>query len=177
MLSQILIAAALATAQAPETEPTPEVETEHHEHAYRWLVATKIITGTSRAAHGNTDLFGPGVDLELTIWPQVGLELEFAAAFLLSEELHSVPMELLLKKAFHVDRRTDLFVAAGGVVNYVNRDEGGSVLLKGGIFTAGGYLWHSTQFGLVIELSYALYVLESRVEHDVEGAVGVAYRW
>ena len=57
------------------------------------------------------------------------------------------------------------------------RDEGGSVLLKGGIFTAGGYLWHSTQFGLVIELSYALYVLESRVEHDVEGAVGVAYRW
>ena len=78
MLSQILIAAALATAQAPETEPTPEVETEHHEHAYRWLVATKIITGTSRAAHGNTDLFGPGVDLELTIWPQVGLELEFA---------------------------------------------------------------------------------------------------
>jgi len=169
--------ASLSSAQAPEApeESCDDKATQHD--AYSWLVAAKIITGTSRAAHGNTDLFGPGLDVELTIWPEAGLELELAAAFLLSEELHAVPMELLLKKAFHVDPRTDLFVAAGGVLSYVNREEGESVLLKGAIFTVGGYLWHSTQFGLVVELAYALYFLEARIEHDVEGAVGVAYRF
>lgn len=177
MLSPILFAAALASAQAPAAPEPPAAEQQTKHEPYRWLVAAKIITGTSRAAHGNTDLFGPGLDVELEIWPAAGLELELAAAFLLSEELHAVPMELLLKKAFHVDPRTDLFLAAGGVLSYVDREEGDSDLLQGMIFTAGGYLWHSTQFGLVVELAYALYFLDERVEHDVEGAVGVAYRF
>lgn len=144
---------------------------------YHSLVAVKIIAGTSRAAEGNTDLFGPGGDVEFTLFPEWGVELELAAALLLSEDLTSVPVELLVKKSFHVDPRTDFFLAGGGVTNAVFREDGERDVLFGAIVVAGAYLWHSDQFGLLLELAYAPYFVHGRVEHDLEGAVGVAHRF
>jgi hypothetical protein len=168
------IVLALLAASAPPAEAHGDAATAHHE---RFLFAGKIVAGTSRAAESTTALFGPGLDFEVVVWPEAGVEVEVAAAALLGDGLTSLPVELLLKKSFHVDRKTDLFVAAGGVSNFVIRDGHESETLLTGIVVAGAYLWNSEQFGLLIEMSYAPYAVDEGIEHDIEGAVGVAHRF
>lgn len=141
------------------------------------MFAAKIVAGTSRAADSTTALFGPGADFELSLVHDWGLELEVAAAALLGDQLTSLPVELLLKKAFHVDRRTDLFVAGGAVANFVVRDGHDDEVVLGGIGVVGAYLWHTERFGLLVEMSYAPCFVDGEVEHDLEGAVGVAHRF
>ncbi|MEQ9504042.1 MAG: hypothetical protein RIT81_44715 [Deltaproteobacteria bacterium] len=157
----------VVAAGAPETS---------EDHASKhFVLAAKIVAGTSRAADATTPLFGPGLDAELFLWDG-GLELELAGAALLGHQVTSIPLELLLKKTFHVEERMDLFVAAGGIMNVVLHSEDPTSVVPGGIVLFGAYVWQGAHFGLVVEMAYAMLDKREHFEHDLEGAVGVAYR-
>lgn len=199
MLPTLPLVAALASLPLPDQAPAPEADAPAKAAAdsaasdvrgRRYVVAAKIVAGTSRAADSTTPLFGPGIDLEAELWPH-GLEVEFAAAALLGDGFTSVPLELLLKKSFHVETKMDLFIAAGGILNVVDRrgvsqdqmshggdaDQSNTEVHPGGIVLIGAYMWQGTHFGILIEMSYAMLSESGQLEHDVEGAVGVAYRF
>lgn len=181
MASALPLAALLAA--LPVHDPGPGEAPTHADEAQtneiqgrRFVLAVKIVAGTSRAADATTPLFGPGLDLEMELWRH-GLEVELAGAALLGDGVTSVPTELLLKKSFPVEENMELFAAAGGILNLVSRPGHGLEAVPGGIVLVGAYVWHGDHFGVLIELSYAMLSEAGDLEHDVEGAVGVAYRF
>jgi len=148
---------------------------EEHEGAPQFVIVGKLVGGVNRNPVQTIGLVGPGFDVELELWPH-GLELELAGAALFGQEMTCMPAELLLKKSLHVTSSVDLFAGAGGILNFVHGHEGWS-MFPGGMGLVGGTVWGPDhKMGMVLEVTYALLLEPHHLAHEVEAAVGFAYR-
>lgn len=178
VLSSLLglgLAFAPAGAAAAELLEEADTEVETETELPQLVFVGKLVGGVNRGPEQAVGLVGPGFDVEIELWEH-GLELELAGAALFGQEMTCVPTELLLKKALHVTSELDLFAGAGGIVNFVHGHEGW-LAFPGGLGIVGSTLWDQDhRFGMVLEVTYAMLNEHGHLAHEVEAAVGVAYR-
>lgn len=162
-------------ATAPSSdEAADDDRAEEREEAvhHTGLLAFRIVAGTSRAFPQNTWVFGFGVQAELDVAEL--FEVALGASALLGEQSTIFPIDLLLKKTFHLGQRVGFFAGLGPTLAIVTHPEDDPDVALGGTINAGFVLWHSRDFGVLVEATYQL-IFEAEVVHDIEGAVGVAW--
>ena len=141
---------------------------------YRGLLSVRIIAGSSRAYPDNSWVFGFGFQGEVELGGV--LELVLGAAVLLGENSEVFPFELLLKKTFHLGPEVGLYIALGPLMAVVTEAEHPTQVLFGGTTTLGFIIWQTEEFGLFLEGAYQL-LREDGPVHDIEGSVGIAWRF
>lgn len=136
------------------------------------ILAAKIIGGASFDPHGVAHRrTGVAVLYEHPFIPH-WLEGEVSVGAMLGDHATFLPVELLLKVPFALNKHWELFAGAGPAM-MVDLDHGEAFF--GGVVSAGTFVWLSEHFGLLFELDYLL-LEEHGTCNEVEGAVGVAWR-
>lgn len=174
------IALGLTLALAPLTsfaglieEADTEVGTDTEDRHF--VLVGKLVGGMTSNREETVGLVGPGFDVEMELWSH-GMELELAGAALFGQEMTCFPTELLLKQPLHLTDELDLFAGVGAIVNFVHAHEAWAAH-PGGLGIVGGTLWDQDhRFGMVLEVTYAMLDEHGHLAHEVEAAVGVAYR-
>ncbi len=95
---------------------------------------------------------GFGLAYERTLVPS-WLELEVSTNALFAEHGVVLPLDIVLKKPFHVSHRFDPFVGLGAVIAFGVGEE--RFVAPGAIASGGMYVWASTQWGWSFELDFA----------------------
>lgn len=95
---------------------------------------------------------GIGVAYERTIIPR-WLELEVSANALLQPDGAVLPLDVVLKKPFHVSHRFDPFVGLGAIVAFGVGEE--RFVAPGAIASGGMYVWGGRRWGWSFELDFA----------------------
>ncbi len=175
----LTLAAVLTPGAAAAQSPQPEVEEARGpESPHLGQASLRVIAGTSRAYPQNVWVFGIGGQVELLVgdWFEIGL----GVAVLLGEEGEIIPLELILKKAVPVDDGVEVYFGAGPIAAMLHHSaaDGPSSLawLWGAMAAAGVLFRHSPSWGFFVEAAYQM-LFEDGPVHDIEGAVGVAWRF
>ncbi len=103
------------------------------------------------------------------------LEIELSASVVRigSEDKWVIPVDLLLKKPFHIGDVTP-YVAIGPTIAFVRGEE--NIVGVGAAAVVGVYVWLSDSWGIDIELDYAL-VDEDGAQHELTFAAGPTLRF
>lgn len=143
----------------------------HHEPAHD-ILAAKILGGASfdpeGIAHRRTGVAALYEHPFIPHW----LEGEISVGAVLGEHGVFIPVELLLKIPFQLTQRWELYAGAGPAM-LVDLDHEEAYF--GAVVSVGSFLWLSEHFGLLFEIDY-IPLYEHGAVHEIEGAVGVAWR-
>lgn len=169
--------AALTLAATPTVDEEAATHMSPHTEETSWLLGLKGVQLTAIPSEGET-LIGGGLGLfaERTAIPG-WLEIELSASFVRieSENEWIVPIDVLLKKPFHVGSGVCPYLAIGSTVSLVTDGEGLTVGV-GGVVVVGTYIWLSDSWGIDVEVDYAL-LYEEGVQHEVTVAAGPTLRF
>ncbi|MEZ4251622.1 MAG: hypothetical protein R3B99_25690 [Polyangiales bacterium] len=170
---------------APPTVAEPSAEStidtslhdfdEHSEESERGGVAFRIIAGSSRAYPDNTWVFGFGLQGELHLGR--GVELVAGAGLLLGENSEIVPIEVVIQTSVQLDDRVELYFEIGPLAALVVEHGHDPLMLFGGTAAIGFLIRQTDAFGIFIQPSYQVLVEDQKPVHDLEGAVGVNWRF
>ncbi len=154
---------------------------DHKPHT-RNLVGAKALMVTSLAttgaaagdehghgAGGPTTTSGVSVFYERELVPK-WLEIEVNVGLIDGAAGLQLPIDLLLKKPFHLHRRVTPYISIGPAIELFPR--GDRPPLPGITGGVGAYLWLSRDFGLDIELDYTAHVLSPGLEHVITLGLG-----
>lgn len=161
-------------AAAPEASAGSEEEPEAETPDYLGMLSFRIIAGSSRAYPDNTWVFGFGVQGEIDLGGY--FELVLGGGVLLGEASEVFPVELLVKKTLELAPEVGIYAALGPLAAVVTEPEHPTEVLFGGTASVGILLWHTREFGLFVEATYQL-LFEEEPVHDIEGAVGIGWRF
>ena len=119
--------------------------------------------------------YGGGVFLEVALVPRQ-LSLELAARVLSTSGDVAVPIDLLVKKPFHVNRWFEPFIGLGPTVVPLIKKES-TELEVGGAAVVGAYFWLTRHVGLTAIVHYNLVynVSAKELEHELGGSGGVVF--
>ncbi|MCB9598743.1 MAG: hypothetical protein H6724_10780 [Sandaracinus sp.] len=145
------------------------------ERSERGGVAFRIIAGSSRAYPDNTWVFGFGLQGELHLGR--GVELVAGAGLLLGENSEIVPVEVLIQTSVKLDDRVELYFEIGPLAALVIEHGHDPLMLFGGTAAIGFLIRQTEAFGIFIQPSYQVLVEDQKPVHDLEGAVGVNWRF
>lgn len=147
---------------------------DHKPHT-RNLLGSKALFATSLAttgagddgAHGHhaegpATGFGVSIFYERELVPR-WLEVELNVGLIDGAAGLQVPIDLLLKKPFHLGRRLTPYIGIGPSIELFPR--GDRSPLPGVTGGVGLYLWLSRDFGLDLELDYTAHFLSPGIEH------------
>jgi hypothetical protein len=157
---------ALAIAAAPSHGAPSE-----HPHN---MLGLKMVAAATPSPEGVEVLGGPGLVLEREVLPGVELELDVIGLF--SPEHTEIPVDVLVKHAFHVTRSLDLFLGAGPSAS-LGFDHGERHFHAGLLTSAGAYVWLAHDVGLILEVDYGLYADPLGPLQEAELSTGVAMRF
>lgn len=146
---------------------------------YHNVFGLKLI-GVAAIPHDEPGHVGPqggfGFFYERTLVPK-WLELEFSANFLGTRTGPHIPLDLVLKKPFHVSHRFDPYVGVGAAVTFGLGEE--RFVAPGIVGSVGWYTWINERWGWLVEFDYAASA-EPEPEgwvHEIEGTTGPLVRF
>ncbi len=140
----------------------------HSEHSdgHRFFLGAKASYMT-QFAHGHVNhLAGGGVFFEVLAIPN-WLEIELFGRVMGGGDLMMFPIDLVLKKPFHINETVHPFIGIGATVVPTIIDDKTEVFF-GGLVAVGSYFWLTQTVGIVAELNYNLVY-----EHGIANEVGV----
>lgn len=110
------------------------------------------------------------------------LEIEAAVHYVNAGGLHEVPIDVLLKMPFHVNKWFHPYVGLGGVVVPVIAPDTGTgtsgVAVEGGIASVvGSYFWFSKHVGWSLDINYNLLFGAEGLTNEVGGTTGIVFGW
>ena len=155
----------------------------HKPHTRNLLGAKALVVtslGTTGAAEGDHEhgehgaegpftTFGVSVFYERLLIPK-WLELEINVGLVDGAAGLQMPIDLLFKKPFHVNRRLTPYLSLGPALEVFPRGDRSPLLgVTGGL---GVYLWLSRDFGVDLELDYTAHFLGPGLEHVTTLGVG-----
>lgn len=159
----------------------------HLEHT-EWIVGAKAIqfnvwetekeeaTDEEPALEKDVSLHGVGGGLfvERSVFRHL-MEVELSVSAIALEGNAVVPIDLLLKKPFHLGPHFNPYVAFGPAVSIDIVD--GDADANGGIaFATGAYYWFDDHFGLDLDFDYTL-VFKGDLGHELQIALGPIWRF
>ncbi len=105
------------------------------------------------------------------------LELELSTNALVVEGGRGahLPIDVLLKKPFHVGHRIDPYIGAGAAVTFGLGEE--RFVGAGAVATVGTYFWVHPRVGLLAEIDYAAVVEPRGWQHELEFGSGPVFRF
>ncbi|MCA9691006.1 MAG: hypothetical protein R3A51_09580 [Nannocystaceae bacterium] len=147
----------------------------HHKEHTRNLLGVKAMAvgaitgpegerGVEAVAHGGGGIF---YERELI---QNWLEIEPNVGILSAPGGVLIPLDLLLKKPFHVHHKVTPYLGVGPAIEFLIAEERG--VFGGVTATVGLYVWFGKHVGIDIELSYSLVFERGRLVHNPAGGVG-----
>lgn len=136
-----------------------------------YVVGFKISELTSLGHEETTHLAGGGAFFEIPILHHA-LEIEGAARVLGGGHGPVLPLDVLIKKPFHVSDSLIPFIGVGPTAVVVFH--GGTTAHFGGAASLGTSYWFTPQAGLVVEANYNA-ISEGGLVHEIGGNVGMAY--
>ncbi len=104
------------------------------------------------------------------------LEFEIQIALVGGGGMFIMPIDLLLKKPFHVNHRVTPYIGVGPALDAVFTD-GEQEVLVGLTSAAGVYVWFSKYAGIDVEIDYTIVVSEHGIEHAPCFGVGPAFHF
>lgn len=169
-------------AHASETPPshaniagtTPNDATQPPIHNHHHIIAARLLSVAGFSSHGEDSLAGVGIFYELVLLPN-WLELEVSFAALFNSERQNYPIDVLIKKPFVISDTVEVHAGIGALANIVRGGRHDNTY-PGAIATVDGYIWTTPALGFLMEFNYAI-VAEEMALHELEGAIGVAYRF
>lgn len=121
--------------------------------------------------------FGGGAFFEFTAienW----LEIEASFHYLLAHGKSELPIDVLLKKPFHVNNWFHPYVGLGGVAVPVLATDTEPLAFHGGVAAVGGaYFWFSQHVGWSAEINDNLLFGGGHVLNEVGGTSGIVFGW
>lgn len=174
----LVAALGLAGAGARAAEAAAEAEQSEHAGAHagrenRSFVGAK---GAYLAVPEDGEVhhhLGGGVFLELTLAPRA-LELELSLKWMSAAAGYELPLDVMLKVPFHVNRVLHPYLGAGFIA-VLAVDDGVAAHFGGGLL-GGAYFWITDQVGLLAELNFNLLYGHGLIR-EFGGAVGVVFGW
>lgn len=120
--------------------------------------------------------YGFGFLYERTFVPGwLELEVSANALFLHAEEAAHLPLDVLLKKPFHLSHVFDPYVGLGGAVVFGVGEE--SFVAPGAIASLGSYAWLQERVGVLLEVDYAAVYEPHGWNHELEFSTGATFRF
>lgn len=162
-------------AAAQEDHAVAHAAAEHHdEHPMNIVVVRAIAAMTVKHQHP-MGLVGAGAYYERVLVPGL-LETEVAFAVTANDAYVMIPLEVFVKVPVQLARHTEIHAGVGALAD-IELHDGETRVSPGAILTADLYQWFDRHLGVVFEVD-ALAVAEvDEVVPEIEGAVGLAYRW
>jgi hypothetical protein len=165
-------------AQPPDppepSEPTSNSRQETMPHEWNNLVGLKFI-GLAGFIEGETlSAIGFGAVLEHTLIER-WLEIELSTNLFVGPEGPVVPVDVFLKKPFHLGRIVDPFIGFGPVFALVWSDA--PYVAPGVGITSGSNFWFRDRLGVVLEVDYVVSIERRTVIQELEVAFGPLYRF
>ena len=176
MFATFLAAGTLAFA-APEPKPFHVGDEEHCPLIRKNVLGAKLIGVASIPVEEPQDVepqYGFGLLYERTLVP-MQLQGELSAHVLSTPLGLHVPIDLVLKKPFHVSHTFEPYLGLGGVLTVALGRE--RFVAPGAIASAGLFFWLRENFGFLVEADYAIVREPSQWRHEVEGTAGPTWRF
>lgn len=182
----LLILAALLVPTVLHGESTIH-RSPHLEHT-EWIVGAKVVQfnaweteteeadGEEPARKRNVTLngVGGGVFVERSLLRHF-FEIELSVSAIAVEGDVTIPMDLLLKKPFHLGPYVNLYLAIGPALSIDIKDD--ETDTSGGIaFATGTYYWFDDHLGVDLDLDYTL-VFKDDLAHELAISIGPAWRF
>lgn len=183
----VLLAVMLAAAPSFAEEEKAEAESEENEKISRFHVGVHGSVRGSFSGGESEAFYGGGAFLTYVAihkWLEIELVVDLIAG---SHEIEDsgvklqastvrLPIDLLLKKPFHISKHFHPFVGIGPTLVYEHETfSGGAPSAQrwsgGGTAVAGVDIWISRHAGLVLEAAYSL-LAANGIEHEVGGSLG-----
>ena len=115
-----------------------------------------------------------GAIYERTLVPS-WLELEYSLNLLVAPDGPHLPIDVVLKKPFHVSHIVDPYIGLGPSLTIGLGEE--KFAAPGGIASAGVYLWARERMGVMLEVDYAVVYELGDIVHEAEGTAGAVLRF
>lgn len=176
-----------APATAWAVPPTAETRVDEHRpasasHPPHHLIGVKGVQ-VDEFHHGRTEGgIGFGAFFEETV-VEGWLDLETSVVVEWIDGRICAPLEVVVKKPFHIDDYLTPFVGLGPSVtvfeSYVDHEDGhyqSTIARVGLTFVMGSYVWPSDHWGFDVEVDYNL-MLTHGVRHELTVALGPVYRF
>ena len=180
MIATLLAAGAFAIVAPECSSPEPSFHAGDEENCplmRKNVLGAKVI-GIASIPFGEPQNVEPqagiGLLYERTLVP-MQLQSEFSAHVVSTPLGLHVPIDLLLKKPFHVSHRFEPFLGLGGVVTFALGRE--RFAAAGAIGSAGLFFWLRESFGLLLEADYAIVREPSEWRQEIEGTTGPVWRF
>lgn len=176
MFAALLAVGTLAVAAA---EPKPfHVGDEENCPLMRNNVLGVKLVGIGSVPFGEPDeiepQYGVGLLYERTL-VEMHLQAEVSAHLVSTPLGPHVPIDLVLKKPFHVSHRFEPYLGLGAVVTLALGRE--RFVAPGAIGSAGLFFWLRENFGLMVEGDYAIVREPAHWRQEIEGTTGPVWRF
>lgn len=143
-------------------------------HEWENLVGLKFI-GLAGFAEGDVDYsLGFGVLIEHTLIER-WLEIELSSNIFVGPEGPVLPVDVFLKKPFHLGRVVDPFIGLGPVFALVWSDN--PYVAPGFGLTGGSNFWFRERLGFLVELDYVVSIEREYAVQELEVSFGPLYRF
>ena len=166
---------ALGAEHELESSENRSVHSSPHTEESNWLLGVKGVQLNAFSDEGaSTSGGGVGVFIERTVMPG-WFELELSPSVVWVEGGTVVPIDLLLKKPFHLDESFCPYFALGPTLSLAFKEEATEVGV-GAAFVVGAYIWFGEAIGLDVEVDYAL-LDENGFVQELTFAAGPTFRF